>query len=98
MLECGMPVTREPSDVVEVRHLLSEWDPLGFYAANGTFAEEYEGLIKPLLTRLGHGADVDQLVAYLDHELHQHFGTFPDETTVIEFAERVLKWWAARPV
>ena len=47
-----MTVQHESTDVIEVRHMLSDWDPLGFFAANGIYPDEYEQLIQPLLTRL----------------------------------------------
>ncbi|WP_188783775.1 hypothetical protein [Nocardioides phosphati] len=92
-----MTVQHESADVIEVRHMLSDWDPIGYYAANGFYPDEYELLIQPLLTRLGHTDRREEIVAYLDHELHDHFGKYPDETIVEEFAERLLKWYAARP-
>ncbi|MDO7868913.1 hypothetical protein [Nocardioides jiangxiensis] len=91
-----MTVQHESTDVIEVRHMLSDWDPIGYFAANGIYPDEYEALIQPLLTRLSHTARRDDIVAYLDHELHHHFGAFPDEARVVEFAERLLRWYAAR--
>lgn len=91
-----MSVVHEPALVVDLRHLLCDWDPLGFYAANGRSPDEYEGLIQPLLTRLSHGADVDVVHKYLDHELHDHFGSYPDETLVGEWSEKIVAWYAEK--
>ncbi|TCJ24109.1 hypothetical protein [Nocardioides jejuensis] len=91
-----MTVQHESTDVIEVRHMLSDWDPLGYYAANGIYPDEYEPLIQPILTRLSHTTKRDDIVAYLDHELHDHFGKYPDETLVVEFADRLLHWYAER--
>ncbi len=92
-----MTVQHESPDVIEVRHMLSDWDPLGYFRANGFYPDEYEPLIQPILTRLGHTTKRDEILAYLDHELHDHFGKYPDETLVVEFADRLLAWYAARP-
>lgn len=89
-----MTALHEDADVVEVRHQICAWDPLRFYAANGVSPEEYEQLIRPLLTRLAGGADAEKVVEYLDHELHHHFGSYPDETLVWEFAEKLVAWYA----
>jgi hypothetical protein len=92
-----MSVQHEPASRRELRTLLHGWDPIGV-VASGYPGDEYEGLIDPLLTRLGHGAHARQLEEYLAHELRDHFGVEPDETVVAEFVRRVVDWQATQAV
>jgi hypothetical protein len=86
-----MSVQHEPAPRRELRTLLHGWDPIGV-VASGYPGDEYEGLIDPLLKRLGQGAPAMQLEEYLSHELRDHFGLDADQTVVAEFVGRVLEW------
>ncbi|MEU7145338.1 hypothetical protein ABZ942_38240 [Nocardia sp. NPDC046473] len=78
-----------------LRYLLNQWDPIGVAEL---VDDEYDGLIAPLLTRLGAGAGRAEISEFLWHELEDHFGMSPyhhrEHYGVDPLADRLVAWWA----
>lgn len=83
------PVRRQMD---ELRQMLNEWDFIGVGDLSA-HDDEYDCLIGPLLTRLAAGGTAGDLTAYLQHELHDHFGMDLAGGEVHTFAARTVQWW-----
>lgn len=70
-----------------LRDLLNAWDPIGVVADGGP-QDEYDCLIAPMLDELDAGAGPAGLVAFLRHELDEHFGLSPENVAGIETVAR----------
>jgi len=79
----------------EMRDLAFEWDPIGV-GDNPECWDEYDCIIGPLLRMLEQDATPDQLSAYLQTELRDHFGLSPIPTREDEFASRAAAWFQDR--
>jgi len=78
-----------------LRALLAAWDPLRVGELGLAYQPDlYDGLIEPLLHRLGSGADRHALAGFLSHELRDEFGQDPDQALVDEFVVRLRAWHA----
>lgn len=81
----------------ELRHLLSQWDPIGVYDASSDCPPgEYDCLLGPLLTRLARHDSRADLSQYLWNEVEHHFGLDPVGSGTDTFAERLIAWYAAK--
>ena len=85
-----------PDELPERRHLrelLAGWDPLRVGELGLAYQPDlYDGLIDPLLHRLGSGADRHALAGFLRHEVRDEHGQDPDEARIDEFVRRLLAW------
>jgi len=76
----------------ELRRLLNEWDPIGVYDPERDWPEdEYDCLEQPLMQRLRHGATADEIGAFLEEELTEHFGINPTGSRPHDFARRLVE-------
>lgn len=77
------------SQMVDVRALLMEWDPIG--VADGS-EDEYDCLIGPLLSHLRDGADAVFLRDWIARERVNHFGLSPDLGADRALADALVSW------
>jgi hypothetical protein len=76
----------------ELRDLLNEWDFIGaFDPENNT--DEYDCMIEPLTAKLAAGADTDDIAAFLDVEITDHFGMSAGAVDTAPMSERLIAWW-----
>lgn len=81
----------------ELRYLLNRWDPIGVYDEKLNFPpDEYDCLLGPLLSKLGHGASRAEISEYLWHELEDHFGLDPWRAEPDRLADQLVAWFAAK--
>ena len=78
----------------QLNALLNEWDPIGV-GPDGP-RDEYQCLVGPLLTMLQSGATQDEMAAYLETELVEHFGLAPNRDSIEATASRVLAWFESK--
>lgn len=76
----------------ELRDLLNEWDFVGVFDA-GVNTDEYDCLIRPLMTRLAAGAGADDIARFLDAEITGHFGMSAGLVETGPTAELLTAWW-----
>lgn len=87
-------------DLEGLRAVLNEWDPLGVMAIAEAVPgivlpeDEYDCLRDVLAAELVDGADRDELIAAIDHEMEHHFEVRAGGTA--EVVDRVLAWWRSR--
>lgn len=75
--------------MAELRHRMNLWDPLHLIAS-GAPPDEYDCLTGPLARLLHEGRTVEEIAAYLERELHDHFGAAPAPGASRLFAEEIL--------
>ncbi|MFJ8110111.1 hypothetical protein [Streptomyces sp. NPDC096132] len=75
----------------DLRHLLTEWDPIG---VADLVPDEYDCLVAPILSRLKRGADRAELKEFLCHELTAHFG-LSHPYDVDGMSDRLTAWWTS---
>jgi hypothetical protein len=79
-----------------VNDLLNEWDFIGVADLLEDGDDEYTCLVGPLLRLLRDGAGPAELVAYLDHELPEHFGLDGPAHRTAWFAAHLHAAWTER--
>jgi hypothetical protein len=99
-------VTRRPERVDydlahgELRALLRGWDPIGVFQDEDPEQhapeDEYDCLVPRLYGRLRAGEREPEILAFLEHELVEHFGLRPRREADRQFAGYVVGWWADR--
>jgi hypothetical protein len=76
----------------ELRQLLNEWDFIGVFDPEIN-TDEYDCMIRPLMTRLAAEADTNDIRRFLDDEVTGHFGLSPGMVDTAPMAERLTTWW-----
>jgi hypothetical protein len=99
-------VTRRPERVdfdsahEDLRVLLRGWDPIGVFQDEDPEMhapeDEYDCLIPGLYKRLRAGDREDELLAFLERELVEHFGLSPRPEADRQFARELVAWWSDR--
>ena len=87
-------------DLDGLRAVLNAWDPIGVYllvASDGgepvSWPEDEYGCLRPsLISLFRRGASRDEITAFLQSELHHHFGL--DATVTDDVVDRLSDWWA----
>lgn len=49
-------------------------------------------MLSPLLAKLGHGADSNEITDYLHEEIRGHFGMSPERAGTASMAQRLIVW------
>lgn len=84
----------------DLRVLLRGWDPIGVFQDEdpqmNAPEDEYDCLIPGLYKRLRAGECEEELLAYLEHELVEHFGLSPRPQADRQFARELVAWWSVR--
>ncbi len=81
----------------ELRDLLCEWDPIGVVTDFGDLRDEYDCLLG-IVGDLRQGMTEDELAAYLEEQLREHFGLDPAPHRPLVFAHRVFTWYWSSPL
>jgi hypothetical protein len=76
----------------EAQKLFAEWGPIGF----PTPIDEYDCMVGPALRLLEEGASAEQLSAYFEKELSEHFGLTVRPGAVAEFSETLVRWYRGK--
>lgn len=79
----------------EVRAFLMRWDPIGVADAPEA-ADEYDGLVGPVLGSLHRGADAAALSERIALARVEHLGLAPDPDADRALAETLVRWWRDR--
>jgi len=79
----------------ELKALINEWDPIGLLEI-GAPEDEYNCLVDPLLQKLRSGQSPEDLTAFLDQHIAEHFGADATSGVSADFVDRVMAWAAAR--
>ncbi len=70
--------------------LVNGWDPVGLLAA-GAPRDEYEWMVDNLLGILSRPASVEEVAAFLESEISEHFGT--PARGAEQFANKAVNWF-----
>jgi hypothetical protein len=80
--------------------LLRGWDPIGVFQDEDPQMhapeDEYDCLIPGLYKRLRAGEGEEELLAFLERELVDHFGLSPRPQADRQFARELVGWWDDR--
>ncbi len=80
----------------ELRDLLFEWDPLGVADVRAHAHDEYDCVIDPLTNLLRRDATQEEIVAFLNEMLSDHFGVNPTSGPLLDrtkaLAANVAEW------
>ena len=80
-----------------LRDIAWEWDPIGLGNDRMFTEDEYDCIVHGVLSQLARGADSDEVLAFLNAELPEHFGLDPQPEAAAIFAARIAAWWSAQP-
>lgn len=78
----------------DARDLVNESDPIGLIGT-GAPTDEYDCLMGPLLRRLQAEHSIEEIAAFLDREMIEHFGV-PDVAGHLPFAAKAQAWYINR--
>jgi hypothetical protein len=70
--------------------LLNGWDPVGLLWA-GAPRNEYDGIVDALLGLLSRNATKGEVVAFLEREISERFGTAAPDAS--QFAAKAIAWF-----
>jgi hypothetical protein len=79
----------------ELKALINEWDPVWLLEMRAP-EDEYDCLVEPILQKLRSGQSAEDLTAFLDQHLAEHFGADTTPGMSADFVHRVMAWAAAR--
>lgn len=70
--------------------LLNGWDPAGLLQA-GAPRDEYDRIVDTLLALLSRNAGKEEVAAFLEREVREHFGKAPPDSS--QFAAKAVTWF-----
>ncbi len=74
--------------------LLNGWDPAGLLAA-GAARDKYDWLVDKLLAFLSQNPNKEDVAAFLEREMSEHFGTRVSDAS--HFAAKAVAWFQMIP-
>ena len=78
----------------EARKIVCDWDPIGVMDNPTWPRDEYDCIIGPVLRLLERDASIEELQAYLEKELTEHFGIGYVDADVQRVSKTLKSWFS----
>ncbi len=78
----------------KLRQFLNAWDPIGILPFNGGPIDEYDCLLKPIISLLRDKANKETMITFLREYLKTHLGLNPKfDKKFLNFVNELFFWW-----